>query len=107
MPENNALMLGELRGQMREMIHSMNNLLVKFDSLSREVAGLGPIAADIIELKASISAAQVRLNALEMEKHRTDGAKNLGGLLLKSPVAGWAVGAVVSAWAIITGRLHL
>ena len=103
----NALMLGELRGQMREMIHGVNNLIIKFDSLSREVVSLGPLATDIAELKTTIAAVQVKLATLEADKNRTDGAKSLGALLLKSPALGWLVGAGISAWAVLSGKVHL
>lgn len=103
----NSLMLGELRGQMREVIHGQNNMLQKFDSLTREVVGLGPLASDVLEIKTSLTALSLRVAALETEKSRTDGAKGLGVMLLKSPALGWLVGAAISAWAVLTGKVHV
>lgn len=105
--DTNSLMLGELRGQMREVIHGQNNMLVKFDSLTREVVGLGPLAADVLELKASLADLGVKLTVLEAEKNRTEGAKSLGAMILKSPLIGWLATAAVAAWALLTGKGHL
>lgn len=96
----NGMILGEMRGQLREMVHSVNNLSTKFDSLSREVIGLGALASDIGELKAKVA-------ALEAEKNQRDGATGVIGIILKSPTLGWLVGAGVSAWALLTGKVHL
>lgn len=65
-----AMILGEMRGQLREVVHSMNNLSTKFDGLTREVVGLGPLAGDIVDLKA-------RVLKLEAEKNQRDGAVGL------------------------------
>ena len=65
-----ALILGEMRGQLREVVHGLNNLSGKFDGLSREVIGLGPLAGDIVDLKA-------RVLKLEDERSRRAGAVGL------------------------------
>jgi hypothetical protein len=99
-PDQNSMVLGEVRGQMREVVHSMNNLSMKFDGLSREVVGLGILAGAVAKLELKVA-------ALEVEKNRRDGASGFAGLLLKSPALGWLVGAAVSAWAILTGKVHV
>lgn len=65
-----AMILGEMRGQLREVVHSMNNLSTKFDGLTREVVGLGPLAGDIVDLKA-------RVLKLEAEGNQRAGAVGL------------------------------
>lgn len=105
--DSNTMILGELRGQTRELVHSVNNLSTKFDALTREVIGLSALAADMGEIKAKLAAQEAKIEALEAEKNRTDGAKGFAALLLKSPALGWLVGAAVSAWAILTGKVHL
>ena len=105
--DSNTMILGELRGQTRELVHSVNNLSTKFDALTREVIGLSSLAADIGELKATVAGQAKRLEELEAEKNRTDGAKGFAAILLKSPALGWLVGAVISAWAVLTGKVHL
>jgi len=77
-----ALLLGEIRGQMRELIHSTNATGMKIDALA------------------------ARVSALEAEHNRRQGASNVLHALLKSPVLGWLVGVSVSAWAILTGKVH-
>lgn len=59
------MILGELRGQMREMIHSVNNLGVKVDGLYREVRTLTILATDVADLK-------VRLKEVEIWAQRRD-----------------------------------
>ncbi|GAA0335282.1 hypothetical protein GCM10009087_52060 [Sphingomonas oligophenolica] len=77
-----ALLLGEIRGQMRELIHSTNNAGMKIDALA------------------------ARVSALEAEHNRRQGANNVVQALLKSPAFGWLVGIAVSAWAILSGKVH-
>ena len=77
-----ALLLGEIRGQMRELINSTNNAGMKIDALA------------------------ARVSALEAEHNRRQGANNVVQALLKSPAFGWLVGVAVSAWAILSGKVH-
>ena len=77
-----ALLLGEIRGQMRELIQSSNSTGIKIDALA------------------------ARVSALEAEHNRRQGASNVLQVLLRSPVLGWLVGVSVSAWAILTGKVH-
>lgn len=90
-----AMILGEMRGQLREVVHSMNNLSGKFDALSREVIGLGSIAAGIVDL-------QTRVKVLEDSHNRHEGATGAWSTILKSPAIGWLVGAAITAWALLT-----
>lgn len=66
-----AMILGEMRGQLREVVHSLANLSGKFDGLSREVIGLGALAKDVIELKTShvadLKSMQGRIDSLKDE----------------------------------------
>ena len=105
--DSNTMILGELRGQTRELVHSVNNLSTKFDALTREVIGLSSLAADIGELKATVAGQAKRIEELEAEKNRTDGAKGIIATLLNSKALGWLVGAAVSAWFVLTGRVHI
>jgi hypothetical protein len=99
-PPTSDLIIGEMRGQLREMVHSVNNLTMKFDGLAREVMTLATISAAVGELKAKVE-------MLEANKHRSDGATNLGLAIMKSPTLGWLVGAATTAWAVLTGKLNL
>lgn len=76
-------MLGQIQGQLRELIHSSNNNGQKIEALSTRVA------------------------ALEAANDRRDGAAGVIQMIMKSPAIGWLAGAAVTAWAVLTGRVHV
>jgi hypothetical protein len=80
---NTLLLLGEIRGQLRELIHNGNNNSQKLDALG------------------------IRVAALETERSRRDGATGVLQAIMKSPAIAWLVGAAVTAWAILTGKVNL
>jgi len=75
--------LGTISGQLRELIHGVNGVSAKQDALAIRVAKLE-----------------------EAEAGRRAQA-NLLTTILKSPTIGWLVGAAVTAWAILTGKVHV
>jgi hypothetical protein len=81
--DDTLLILGEIRGQLRELIHNSNNNAAKLDALS------------------------IRVAALEGEKNRREGANGVFQFVLKSPAVAWFVGAAITAWALLTGKAHL
>ena len=83
MDPSSLLLLGEIRGQLRELIHTSNNTGMKLDALASRVA------------------------ALEASDNRRQGASGVMAMIMKSPALGWLVGAAVTAWAILTGKVHL
>lgn len=92
-----AVKVGEISGQLREVIHTTNNMAQKVDGLTERLL-TAPTAADFEKLSK-------RVDALEAKEDRRDGATGLGAAILKSPVLGWAVGIVVAAIAAIKGGL--
>ena len=80
---NTAMILGEIRGQLRELIHTGNNTSAKLDGLA------------------------VRVGKLETLDARREGASGVMASLMRSPTLGWLVGAATTAWAVLTGRLDL
>jgi hypothetical protein len=80
--DDTMLILGEIRGQLRELIHNSNNNAAKLDALA------------------------IRVAALEGEKNRREGATGIIATVLKSPLIGWIVGAGFTVWALVTGKLH-
>lgn len=76
-------MLGQIQGQLRELIHSSNNNGQKLEALSSRVA------------------------ALEAANDRRDGAAGVFQMIFKSPAIGWLAGAAISAWAMLTGKVHI
>jgi septal ring factor EnvC (AmiA/AmiB activator) len=72
-----AVMVGEMRGQLRELVHTTNNVSTKIDGLTREVIAMGPLAAELAELKAEIKVAQSEIAALKSERDQRKGAVGL------------------------------
>lgn len=95
--ESTALMLGEIRGQLREAIHNMNNQGQKLEAIGEKLAKLEGVPDQLAKLDE-------RMTALEADRHRRDGAMGLGGWLLKSPVVAWLVAAGVAAWTYFKGH---
>jgi hypothetical protein len=91
------MILGEMRGQLRELVHTVNNLSGKFDGLTREVIALGPLAADIGEIKR-------RIAELEKTGNQQTGAGAVAKMVLNSPLAYWVVGIAAFIWLTVTGR---
>ncbi len=80
---NTMLLLGEIRGQLRELIHTGNNNTMKLDALG------------------------TRVMALENDSARRVGANGVVSAILRSPAVGWMVGGATFLWGILTGRIHL
>jgi hypothetical protein len=95
-----AVMMGEMRGQLGELIKLQTEHGKKIDALIEQAA----IHAD---LPAKIADLERRVKALEAASDRRAGAMGLGEMLLKSPAVGWAVGALTAVWAFITGHLKI
>lgn len=97
-PQNDstALMLGEIRGQLREAIHNMNNQSQKIDAIGDKLAKLEGIPDQLDKL-------ETRLTALEADRYRRDGAMGFGGWILKSPLVAWIVAGVVMTVAYFKG----
>lgn len=51
-----AMALGEIRGQLREIIHTMRNEEMKNDALARTIAKLENVPDDIVEIKKRLTA---------------------------------------------------
>lgn len=85
--------IGELRGQLREVIHNTNNI--------RQVLENQAHAAYILpELSREVAALDVRVTALEASENQRKGALTLGHMLFRSPVLGWLAGAAAILYAI-------
>ena len=97
--DTTGMMLGEIKGQMRELIHNVNNMATKLDALTREVVSNSSLPGKVKELDE-------RVTVLEGDKNKRDGASGMVANIMKSPAIGWLVGAAVSAWAILTGKVH-
>lgn len=94
------MILGEMRGQLREVVHSMNNLTQKFDGLTREVIGLAGLGSIVAALQKSVA-------ELEKDRDRRDGATGTIAAILKSPLIGWIVGLAITGFAILKGWVRV
>lgn len=92
-----AVKVGEISGQLREMYHAQNNMAQKVDFLT-EKALLAPTTASLDELTK-------RIDALEAERDRRDGATGVLSAIVRSPAAGWLVGVAIAAFALIKGEI--
>lgn len=100
-PPSTDFLLGQMSAQLREMIHAQNNTSQAMNGLESS------LGKRIDDTNNQIRAMGVRVAALEADKARKEGATGVLVALLKSPTLGWLVGAAISAWAILTGRVHL
>jgi hypothetical protein len=80
---NSLLLLGEIRGQLRELIHVGNNNAQKIEALG------------------------ARMSALEIANANTEGGQSVWREILRSPSLGWLIGSLaLLAWAFLTGKLN-
>lgn len=114
------MILGEVRGQLYEVIHSVNNLSQNVMTLAREVSGLASMATELAGLKLKVDSLEktcadisalgkldTQIIALKEAHFERKGASNLVQTLLKAPALGWLVGAAITAWAILTGKVNV
>jgi hypothetical protein len=78
-PVDEKLILGEIRGQLREVVHSQNNMNMKIDGLTREVVGFAAIAEDVGELKSDV-------RQLKEQRLVRQGAESTVMTIIKSPM---------------------
>lgn len=87
--------------------HEVANASQKIDALGLKITQ--DIAAVEVRLETKIdsfkAATEARLTALEAEKFKTDGAKNLAIWLLQSPLVGWIAAALLAFAAFTKGHI--
>src|SRR3546814_14455373 len=86
-----SMTLGELKGQMREIVHQLNNMSSKMDAISHEISKNSGIPEEVEKLK-------LRVAALEEKESKREGAMGLGVWIMRSPLLGWLAGAVLAGW---------
>ena len=88
-----SVKVGEISGQLREVIHTVNNMAQKVDGMTERLL-TSPTTADFEKLSK-------RVDALEAERHRNDGAKGVFAAILQSKAFGMVVTAALSAFAAL------
>lgn len=63
------------------------------------------IDGDVSTIRQTQIKAIERIGAIELELAQTKGATGVVGTILRSPTLGWLVGAAITAWAILTGKV--
>ena len=99
-PENVSFAIGEIRGQLRELVHSVNNTSQKVDAIGEKVI----LAAALPEVVNGLAA---RITALEIDRNRREGATGIISAIGRSPTLGWIVGGVTTIYLAVTGKLDL
>lgn len=104
MPDDQSLplMIGEMRGQLRELVHQFNNLAQKFEDVAKAVDASSHLPAQIAENKASIGKLEVRVAALETKESERRGAVKLSEWALKT-VPWFSIGAGFAIFAKVMG----
>jgi hypothetical protein len=103
-PENTGqmmMLLGELRGQVRELVHSVNNLRQDVGTVFEKMATTQGLPAAVLENKADIAALEVRVTALETSEHRRAGAIGLSAWIFKTVPFAALGGGMVAAWKVL------
>jgi len=95
--DTTGMMLGEMKGQLRELIHNFNNMASKIDGLTERVLGAK-------DLPDKIKALEDRVSKLEADKNRRDGAMGFGAWLIKSPAVAWFAALAFAAWSLLKGK---
>src|SRR3546814_7912574 len=72
-----SMTLGELKGQMREIVHQLNNMSSKMDAISHEISKNSGIHEEVEKLKLSVA-------ALEEKESKREGAMGLGVWIMRS-----------------------
>jgi hypothetical protein len=98
-----TLAVGEMRGQLRELVHGQNNMAQKMESLTEKVLLAQALPVEVARLADILTVLSARIDALESTNDRNDGAKGVFAAILQSRFAAWAAAAVAVAYAAIKG----
>lgn len=103
--------VGEIRGQLREVIANVAKMSDKQDRMLDAMSGLSMTPAELsahkVETAAKIAALDVRVKAIENAKVKTEGALGVVQMVLNSKAFGWIVGGATTVYFLVSGKLHL
>lgn len=101
--------IGELLAGNKESRHGIDQLTAKFDAMRVDVAK--EFATLDVKLTARIEATNAalseRIKFLEDAEMQRKGAVSVIHVILKSPALAWLVGAAITAWAVLDGKIKL
>lgn len=100
----------QILAQIRDSLSAINR---KQDTISKDVSNASERIARLEErnervnrIEQTVQKLDTRVDELAKDKDRRDGASGFATTLLKSPALGWLVGAAISGWAVLTGKIH-
>lgn len=86
-----ALILGEMRGQLKELVHSMVNKQQHDEAVGRAIAELSRVPDDIKDIKKELTALKDRMSDLEETKNKFEGGRGVILTVFQSPSVAWCV----------------
>lgn len=96
-----TLAVGRMEGQLREVVHTVNNLAQKFEDVARAVDKTSHIPGAVAESKAAIAALDLRVTTLEATENRRAGAIGISAWLVRTvPFAALGSGFAL-AWKVM------
>lgn len=95
-----AAAVGEVRGQLRELIHSVNDLGQRNEANSR-------ILVKLEDMPSRLTKIEDRLTTLETTEHRREGERGVLHAVLRSPTIAWLIAGAIGLWVAFKERLHL
>lgn len=113
--DDHALRQFELEA-LRQITDNLQRLNDKMDDHGKKMTSLevqmariesGRLDGDVAAIRETQIKALERISALELDRGRREGATGVIGTILKSPAIGWLVGAVITAWAVLTGKVQI
>jgi len=99
--------LAQIRDSLSAINRKQDNISKDVSSASERIARLEERNERVSRIESTMQAIESRIDILMMDKDRRDGASGFAKELLKSPALGWLTGAAVTAWAVLTGKVHI
>lgn len=104
---NTFLVLGEIRGQLRELVHTSNNNGTKIDAMTARIGAVEMVTSRFESILSAFEQVAARVDALEKVRDQQDGAAGMLNTIMRSPAIGWLVGAAVTAFALVKGWVQI
>lgn len=99
-----ALALGEMRGQLKELVHNVAGKAQRDEAMGRTIAKLESIPDDIKEIRKSIGEIESRMAQVELKQGQEEAKQGLLWAIFKSPTTAWVIALAGLVWASMTGR---
>lgn len=105
------MVIGEVRGQLREMITQANSNAHKLDIVVEKMAAMSTLPQDVAVLRAhnehEFHEIKARLDTIETDKDKRDGAMTAFGRVINSPAFAWVATGAAGLYLFVSGHVHL